>query len=559
MPQVDHYSKHLGIGMRENCLALAVFVFLAASQCQGSNSVDSPLGVGLSLEDIVCNEPIQFGSEMLEAARLATFKIDVKNNETEPLRNIEIFAIMPMGFKYLGSSHSSSDLKEADIAESLEPEVFDEKQKTKIGWNIGGLQENENRSIFVRMIFKCKIDNAQIKLLALGDASDRIVSGTDTWEESLGECECLSITKNEASPNEASPLKINASLLNETMGDWIQFSPAKTELSRLGIYEINVKNTGEKSVEDLVVFIVLPKGMKYMNSRYSEAVQDKPDVIVEPQEFNETQITNITWNVGTLQANEFKSILINSYLRCPVSKTYIKLAAIGEVAGQSAIASENESIELTDYDCYKENIDISLQVWEANNNTSAYFGNDDPKPAKLEIYHISVTNGEIPLQNVKVIAELPLGMMFINSSYYAPMGEKLDVKVTPNQDDYDENRKTNLVCNIDDLSPWEAKTIILAVFLKKDIKEMDISAMVQGYSPYLPENEPIIVFADPASNACPDRSIGGAEVSEAVKAILSSEDIAGLQGKDLIKTDCFSWTKNINIPILLQSHEATNK
>ena len=555
MPRLDRYSKHLGIGMRGNCITLAVFAVLAISQCQESDSIESPLSIGLSLaEEITCNEPVQFGSEMLEAARLATFKIDVKNNETEPLRNIEIFAIMPMGFKYLGSSHSSSDLKEADIAESLEPEVFDEKQKTKIGWNIGGLQENENRSIFVRMIFKCKIDNAQIKLLALGDTSDRIVSDTDIWDESLGECECPSITT-----NEASPLEIDASLLNETMGDWIQFSPAKTELSRLGIYEINVKNTGEKSVEDLVVFIVLPKGMKYMNSRYSETVQDKPDVIVEPQEFNETQITNITWNVGTLQANEFKSILINSYLRCPVSKTYIKLAAIGEVAGQSAIASENESIELTDYDCYKENIDIDLQVWEANSSTSAYFGNDDPKPAKLEIYNISVTNGEIPLQNVKVIAELPPGMMFINSTYYAPMGEKLDVKVMPNQDDYDENRKTNLVCNIDDLSPWETKTIILAVFLKEDIKERDISAMVQGYSPYLPENEPIIVFADPASNACPDRSRGGAEVSEALKDIELSEDIAGLPGKDLIKTECFSWTKNINIPILLQSHEATNK
>jgi len=552
---LDRYSKHLGIGMRGNCITLAVFAVLAISQCQESDSIESPLSIGLSLaEDITCNEPVQFGSEMLEAARLATFKIDIKNNGKEPIRNLEIFAVMPIGFIYLGSSHSSSDLKEADIAESLEPNEFDEKQKTKIGWNISSLQENENRSIFVRMIFKCKIDNAQIKLLALGDTSDRIVSDTDIWDESLGECECPSITT-----NEASPLEIDASLLNETMGDWIQFSPAKTELSRLGIYEINVKNTGEKSVEDLVVFIVLPKGMKYMNSRYSETVQDKPDVIVEPQEFNETQITNITWNVGTLQANEFKSILINSYLRCPVSKTYIKLAAIGEVAGQSAIASENESIELTDYDCYKENIDIDLQVWEANSSTSAYFGNDDPKPAKLEIYNISVTNGEIPLQNVKVIAELPPGMMFINSTYYAPMGEKLDVKVMPNQDDYDENRKTNLVCNIDDLSPWETKTIILAVFLKEDIKERDISAMVQGYSPYLPENEPIIVFADPASNACPDRSRGGAEVSEALKDIELSEDIAGLPGKDLIKTECFSWTKNINIPILLQSHEATNK
>lgn len=555
MPRLDRYSKHLGIGMRGNCITLAVFAVLAISQCQESDSIESPLSIGLSLaEDITCNEPVQFGSEMLEAARLATFKIDIKNNGKEPIRNLEIFAVMPIGLIYLGSSHSSSDLKEADIAESLEPNEFDEKQKTKIGWNISSLQENENRSIFVRMIFKCKIDNAQIKLLALGDTSDRIVSDTDIWDESLGECECPSITT-----NEASPLEIDASLLNETMGDWIQFSPAKTELSRLGIYEINVKNTGEKSVEDLVVFIVLPKGMKYMNSRYSETVQDKPDVIVEPQEFNETQITNITWNVGTLQANEFKSILINSYLRCPVSKTYIKLAAIGEVAGQSAIASENESIELTDYDCYKENIDIDLQVWEANSSTSAYFGNDDPKPAKLEIYNISVTNGEIPLQNVKVIAELPPGMMFINSTYYAPMGEKLDVKVMPNQDDYDENRKTNLVCNIDDLSPWETKTIILAVFLKEDIKERDISAMVQGYSPYLPENEPIIVFADPASNACPDRSRGGAEVSEALKDIELSEDIAGLPGKDLIKTECFSWTKNINIPILLQSHEATNK
>jgi len=523
---------------------------LGECECQESDSIKSPLSIGLSLaEEIACNEPVQFGSEMLEAARLATFKIDIKNNGKEPLRNLEIFAIMPIGFKYLGSSYGPSDLREADIAESLEPYEFNEKQKTKIGWNISSLQENENRSIYVRIIFKCQIDRAQIKLLAQGDTPDHIVLGTDIWDESLGECECLK--HNDKDKEKGSPLKVDISLLNETMGDWIQFSPAKTELSRLGIYEINVKNAGEKSIDNLVVFIVLPKGMKYMNSRYSETVGDKLDVIVEPLEFNEALSTNITWNVGTLQENEFKSILVNSYLRCPVSKTYIKLAAIGEVAGRSAIASKNESIELTDYDCYKENIDISLQVWEANSNTSADFGKDNPKPAKLEIYNISVTNGEIPLQKVKVIAELPRGMMFINSSYYDSGIEKLDVKLAPNQNHYDENRTTNLVCNIDNLSPWETKTIILAVYLKEDIKERDISAMVQGYSPYLPENEPIIVFADPAINACSDRSEGGAEISEAIAAIPELQD--------LIHTVCLSWTENIDIPMLLQSHESINK
>ena len=73
---MDRYSKHLGIGMRGNCITLAVFAVLAISQCQESDSIESPLSIGLSLaEDITCNEPVQFGSEMLEAARLVSRQI----------------------------------------------------------------------------------------------------------------------------------------------------------------------------------------------------------------------------------------------------------------------------------------------------------------------------------------------------------------------------------------------------------------------------------------------------------------------------------------------------
>ena len=156
-----------------------------------------------------------------------------------------------------------------------------------------------------------------------------------------------------------------------------------------------------------------------------------------------------------MQANELKSILLNSYFKCPVNRANIELIAVGNVASHSINATKNESIVLGICDCTGGNIDIYLQVCELNNSTRADFGRRCLEPARLDLYNISVTNnGDISLNNVKVIAEMNKGMMFENSTYSDSLRGKLKVVQIP--DVFDENHKDQAGMDIRDLLPWKA-------------------------------------------------------------------------------------------------------
>jgi len=517
--------------MRADCIALAVVIFLAVSQCQEYNNIESPLSIALILNDTECDESVQFASGIFEAAKLETFEIDVKNSGNDLIRDLEVYALIPRGMKYIDSSYLGGGYLDA----SLDPSEFDETQDTKIKWVIGDLEANDAKSILIRTYIKCQVKEAKIELAAFGNKPDRSVQATIDASIDLGICNCTSSLAR-------TPLIINAILDDTKCGNWTTFSPRKMEAAKLETFRVDIQNTGENPISNLIVLALIPKGIKYESSSYSETADGDLETILEPQEFNEAQNTKIEWIVRSLQAKESRSIFLNLYLKCPINRTNIEFVAIGNVAGRSVNATTKQSFDLGNCDCIGGNIDIDLQVCEVNNNTTADFGKGCLEKAKLDLYNISVmNNGDVTLNNVKVIAEMAKGMMYVNSSYsYAWKGK---LNITKNPDDFSEDIKTKLVWNIRDLLPRESKSIILVALLNENVTDRDIFAMVQGYSPYSSENEPIIDFAKTASDVNEYRSASGGPCSD--------EQVS----MGLCKKQCPSWARDFNLTMLMQSQE----
>ena len=523
--------------MRANFLAIAIFIFLAASQCQEYNKIESPLSITLKLENnTICNESVQFGSGIMEAAKLETFKMDIMNNGIEPIIGIESFMLIPKGIKYINSSYLGNNI----LNESREPQEFDQTQNTIVKWDIGSLQAYEKKSILIRMHLKCHTREAQIEFSALGETPDHSEYASGTLDDVFGECNCTSMIKNTTE----APLQINVlstSSNTAPCAEMIVFDHEKMEAARLETYKIDVQNIGEYPISDLEVLANLPPEMNH----------GKLDTIIEPQKYDAAKNTIMAWNIGNMRANEFKSIFLNTYLKCHVNKTYIELAAIGNAAGKSIYFNKNESIKLRECTCTDGFFDFSVELWEVNDSTKADLNISGCRPV---FYNISVkNNGEISLTNVKVIAEMTNGMIFVDSFYSDSWRGtlKLDEKIP---DNFDENIKTKLVWNIGDLLPRERKSIILAAFLKSNSIDKDIFSMVQGYSPFSPEREPIIEFRNTVLNACIYKYIdkSGTECTE------GDVFLDKIKGTNLCKKAeiCSEWIRNVDLGMLMQSQES---
>ena len=113
-----------------------------------------------------------------------------------------------------------------------------------------------------------------------------------------------------------------------------------------------------------------------------------------------------SWNLGSLQANKLKSILLNSYLKCPGERAHIELMAIGNVGSQSVNASSiwNESINLKNCNCPSTStkiIEKPLLINASLNDTKC--GEVEFSPGKMEAgrsetFKIDVQNvGEKPV------------------------------------------------------------------------------------------------------------------------------------------------------------------
>jgi hypothetical protein len=483
--------------MRRNYIAysLIFIIFLTQGQSQEYSSIDSPLSA--AIDDLGCDKTVklaQFGQGEMEAARLETFKIDIINSGIDRIANISVVAIIPKGVKYRDSSYKGG----STLERILETHEYDETQNTKIKWELGDLNQKENKSILLRTYLRCSLIETKIKIGAMGFKLNGPTSDIKDIPIVLKDCSCSDKKVNEL----VAPLIINISTLNNTTCDLFEeLVSGKNKNVRSDIFKIDVRNIGEKSIDNLILLAFIPQGMKYIHSSYFIASEADLKVIFSPEEFNETQKTRIRWSLGKLRANETKSIKLETYLHCPVNRTQIELAAAGYV-GDILVntTTKEETIFLNKCKCNSRdasrgNIYIGLRVYNPNRDIK-----EDTSAHKNVTYNVSIVNqGDIRLENVTVILELTKGMIFKNASYFDDWRGELNVSQISALDD---KQKTKVILNIGDLLPGESKPIILGTVLKDGFYDTDIFAMVQGYALDSKKFDPIIDFARTAFNAC---------------------------------------------------------
>jgi hypothetical protein len=151
----------------------------------------------------------------------------------------------------------------------------------------------------------------------------------------------------------------------------------------------------------------------------------------------------------------------------------------GPIRERTITAAAGEVPELLTKD-----IDVTLEVYEITNNTTARFGGISSasaplSPAKREMYKITVHNsGSVPLSDVILSAQMSKGIKFENTRYYEADRGNPDVTIDPER--FNEYIKTILTWKLNTMNPGEIKSVLLEAYVKMDVDEKDISVEVKG-------------------------------------------------------------------------------
>lgn len=96
----------------------------------------------------------------------------------------------------------------------------------------------------------------------------------------------------------------------------IEFGLDGSKAAKEEKYLINVTNNGDVPLSEVQIEAVLPKGMKFATSNYYGSGSGRlTPPILNLKDFDETQKTIVTWDIGSLQPEELKSILFKAYIK----------------------------------------------------------------------------------------------------------------------------------------------------------------------------------------------------------------------------------------------------
>lgn len=125
-------------------------------------------------------------------------------------------------------------------------------------------------------------------------------------------------------------------------------------------------------------------------------------------------------------------------------------------------------------------IDVNVDVFEAASDINHNFRIDQPsQSAKYAIYRIMViNNGDLPLEDVILSADMAKGIDFENTSYLDLTRGEIEVKVDPVK--FDEYKTTNVKWNLRSLAPAEIKTIIMRAYSKPEVLTTKVAVSVTG-------------------------------------------------------------------------------
>jgi hypothetical protein len=326
--------------MRSYCLALAfiavLIVTVQSQECCKANtpSLDrdqfidkakSPLNITMTVDEADCNASVRFGTSRKEAAKLEICNITVENSGDVPLNDVIVFAEMAKGMKFENSSYQKND--RGRLVATRDPLEFDERRNTSLKWDIGVMQAKEIKSILLEAYIKCYVNEMQIKVTAFGYAPDNMAINTSQEDVvvirrcDFGENNCT--TPEENDNRLIKDIDITSQVFEANSNTRAVFGVGNSEPAKEEIYKITVTNNGDLPLNDVIVFALMAEGMMFKNTAYFDPTRGKLNVERDPIVFDENVKTKLIWNIGDLQPEETKSILLEAYIKCCVNNALI--------------------------------------------------------------------------------------------------------------------------------------------------------------------------------------------------------------------------------------------
>jgi len=105
-----------------------------------------------------------------------------------------------------------------------------------------------------------------------------------------------------------------------------RFGIGKKEAAKQEMYRIAITNEGETRILNVLVLAEMEEGMKFESTRYYEDNRGRLNVTRKPLEFKRGSKTELTWDIGMLEPQEKKSILLGAYLKPGVNNTNITVS-----------------------------------------------------------------------------------------------------------------------------------------------------------------------------------------------------------------------------------------
>lgn len=110
-----------------------------------------------------------------------------------------------------------------------------------------------------------------------------------------------------------------------------RFGVGKKEPAKQEMYKISITNKGELRITDVNVSALMPENMKFESTRYYEESRGRLDVTRNPIDFKKETKTNLTWDIGILEPDETKSILLETYIKLEVNNSNVTVEVTGKL------------------------------------------------------------------------------------------------------------------------------------------------------------------------------------------------------------------------------------
>jgi len=112
---------------------------------------------------------------------------------------------------------------------------------------------------------------------------------------------------------------------------------AEKEDAKREMYKISIVNSGNIRIKDITVTAQMDKGMKLENTRYLEVSRGLLNVTHIPCEFKEETITNLSWDIGSMEPKEKKEIIVEAIIKPAVNNTNLTVSVNGYVGGDTLV------------------------------------------------------------------------------------------------------------------------------------------------------------------------------------------------------------------------------